>query len=196
MQQTHALLIVDVQNDFFPGGAVPVPEAESVVPVLNSYARWFAEAHLTVFVSRLWHPVYSRQFASTVERWPRYSIRDTPGAAFHPDLYLPEGAVILSHGMDPRGGGYSLFQSVDEDRQDFMTLLRCGGIRELYVGGLFVDDLIRLTVLDALGRGLRVHLLTDAVRGKDSAVLRAAVTEMITKGAIRTVYDDLPALVR
>jgi len=196
MEPVKALLVVDVQNDFRPGGALPVPDADAVVPALNGYARWFADAGLPVFASRDWHPPYSSHFASEGGHWPHHCIQNTEGARFHPDLRLPAGTVVISKGMDPRRDSYSVFQAVDEDRQDFTTIIKCGGIRDLYVGGLATEYCIKCTVLEALDMGLAVHLLIDAIRGIAPATSSEAIAQMIGHGAIRTVFEDLPAQVR
>jgi nicotinamidase/pyrazinamidase len=196
MDPVKALLVVDVQNDFCPGGALPVPDGDAVVPMLNSYARWFADAGLPVFASRDWHPPYSSHFATEGGRWPRHCIQNSEGARFHPDLRLPEGTVVISKGMDPRRDSYSVFQAIDENRQDFTTLLKCGGIRGLYVGGLATEHCVRCTVLEALDMGITVHLLVDAIRGIDQAASGKAIAQMIARGAIRTVFEDLPVYVR
>jgi nicotinamidase/pyrazinamidase len=94
-------------------------------------------------------------------------VQNTKGAEFHPDLGLPETAIILSKGMDPRKDSYSAFQAENPDGKSFLSILRSSGITVLYVGGLATDYCVRHTVIDALESGFKVKLLNDAIRGVD-----------------------------
>src|SRR5262245_63471076 len=96
-----ALVIVDVQNDFCPGGALGVTHGDRVVPVLNRYAERFARRTAPIFATRDWHPQRTRHFKAYGGVWPPHCVQDTPGAAFHPGLVLPTGTEIVSKGMDP-----------------------------------------------------------------------------------------------
>src|SRR5688572_33238480 len=91
-----ALIIVDVQNDFCPGGALGVPDGARVVPVLNRYAEHFAARGAPVFASRDWHPAETTHFRSHGGAWPPHCVQETPGAAFHPELQLPPDTAIGS----------------------------------------------------------------------------------------------------
>src|SRR5262245_28172729 len=106
-----ALVIVDVQNDFCPDGALGVPGGDAVVPILNRYAERFAAAGAPVFVSRDWHPAETTHFKAHGGVWPSHCVQGTTGAAFHPELVLPAGAAVVSKGMDPREDAYSCFQA-------------------------------------------------------------------------------------
>jgi nicotinamidase/pyrazinamidase len=115
MQASMALVIVDVQNDFCPGGTLAVPDGDRVAAPLSRLAERFAAADLPVFASRDWHPPDTGHFQRFGGPWPVHCVRDTPGAAFHPDLHLPETAVVLSKGMDPTADGYSAFEGLSEE---------------------------------------------------------------------------------
>jgi nicotinamidase/pyrazinamidase len=167
LQPGDALLIVDVQNDFCPGGSLPVPRGDEVVPVLNEYARRFHEAGLPVIASRDWHPPQTKHFQSGGGQWPPHCVQGTPGAEFHPNLRLPEGTIVVSKGMDPSQDSYTAFDAVTDDGRPLLQLLRNLGVRRLFVGGLATDYCVRASVLDALRHGFEVILLTDAVRGVD-----------------------------
>jgi nicotinamidase/pyrazinamidase len=167
VQQGDALVIVDVQNDFCPGGSLPVQEGDAVVPILNEYARRFSAAGLPVIATRDWHPPQTRHFTTGGGVWPPHCIQRTHGAAFHPDLQLPDGVVIVSKGMDPDSDSYSGFDAVTEDGRTLAEVLRTLGVRRVFVGGLATDYCVRHTALDARKQGLDVVLLTDAVRGVD-----------------------------
>jgi nicotinamidase/pyrazinamidase len=186
MKLKSALVVVDVQNDFCPGGSLAVPEGDWIIPVLNSYIRLFAAAHLPVFASRDWHPKRTIHFKAFGGRWPRHCVQNTKGAEFHPDLRLPEDAIVLSKGMDPQRDSYSVFQGVDRRNVRFADLLEIPGVEELYVGGLATDYCVKRTVLDALRLGLKVRLLTDAIKGVDPRDSRLAVSLMVRRGARKT----------
>ncbi|HET9440401.1 MAG TPA: nicotinamidase [Longimicrobiales bacterium] len=193
----RALLLVDVQNDFCPGGALPVPEGDRIVPVLNQYARRFADEGRPVFASRDWHPEVTSHFMDQGGPWPPHCIADTEGAAFHPELKLPETAEVITKGTDPTDDGYSAFEAEDRQGRKFPTLLHTDNVRHLYVGGLATEYCVRASVLDGLREGLDVVVLLDAVRGIDveeGAVVRA-IDEMLRAGArtatLATIDEEL-----
>jgi nicotinamidase/pyrazinamidase len=156
---SDALIVVDVQNDFCPGGALPVPEGDRVVPVLNRWIEAARAGGATIVASRDWHPADHVSFRERGGSWPPHCIQDTKGAAFHRGLRLPTDAVIVSKGTDRDHDQYSAFggSSLADD-------LRRRGVRRLWVGGLAEDYCVRATVLDALKAGFEVHLIADAVR--------------------------------
>jgi nicotinamidase/pyrazinamidase len=162
-----ALVIVDVQNDFCPDGALGVAGGHDVVAPLNRYAERFAAAGAPVFASRDWHPPRTRHFKEHGGVWPPHCVQDTPGAAFHPALRLPEGAVVLSKGMDPDEDAYSCFQARDDRERPFAQVLEARGVRRLFIGGLATDYCVRATALDAVRAGFEVVILEDAVRAVD-----------------------------
>lgn len=163
MNGNRALLIVDVQKDFCPGGTLAVSDGEKVVPVLNQYIKEFVRTHDPIFASRDWHPRDARHF----QEWPVHCVQDSPGAAFHPDLQLPADAVIISKGTSPDEDGYSAFEGTGPDEKFFDELLREYGVDQLFVGGLATDYCVKASCLDAVKRGMDVVLLKDAVRGVD-----------------------------
>ncbi len=193
MARDEALLIVDVQNDFCPGGALPVPDGDAVVPVLNRYARLFAEAGRPIVASRDWHPERTAHFREGGGPWPPHCIQGTDGAAFHPDLVLPADTRILSKGMDPGDHGYSAFEAVDDDGRPLHRVLEDAGIRRLYVGGLATDYCVRASVLDAAERGFNPVLLRDAVRGidREPGAVDEALDEMVKAGASVASLDEI-----
>lgn len=180
----QALLVVDVQNDFCPGGALAVEEGDTVVPVLNRYIEIFAKENKPVIASRDWHPRHTKHFRDFGGPWPIHCVQNTSGAAFHPALKLPSSAIIVSKGMDPVQDSYSAFQAVDEQGRSLRDLLKELGVQELWVGGLATDYCVRASVLDAL-EDFKVKLLADAIKGvnikpDDS---QKAIEEMFKAGA-------------
>jgi nicotinamidase/pyrazinamidase len=186
LQDSHAaLLIVDVQNDFCPGGALPVTGGDEVVPVLRRLAQRFAALGLPVYASRDWHPADSRHFAGQGGQWPVHCVQDTPGARLRTDLELPPGTMIVSKGQRRNDDGYSAIAGEVAGRGSLLEDLKTRGIGRLYVGGLATDYCVKQSVLDALGQGLDVTVLTDAVRAVDLAPGdgQRALEEMSTHGA-------------
>jgi nicotinamidase/pyrazinamidase len=193
MKKDRALLLVDMQNDFCPGGKLPVPGGEAIVPVLNKYIKVFIQNNLPVFASRDWHPKKTAHFEDYGGQWPEHCVQDTPGASFHPVLKLPADTIILSKGMDPSKDSYSDFQAVDQDGNEFLSLLRNHSIKELFVGGLATDYCIKWSVIDALKFGFKVILLEDAIQGIDlkPGDVENALREMRDLGAGRITFEKL-----
>lgn len=162
-----ALIVVDVQNDFCPGGALAVPDGDRVVEPLNRAAAAFAAAGLPVVATRDWHPPHTGHFQPFGGLWPVHCVQNTPGAEFHPGLRLPADTILLFKGIDERLDGYSAFDGVDDAGTVLADLVRQLGVGHLYIGGLATDYCVRATVLDARLRGLAVTVLIDAVAGVD-----------------------------
>lgn len=188
-----ALVVVDLQNDFCPGGALGVRGGDAIVPVVNRYLERFANAGAPVFLTRDWHPPVTRHFKAFGGVWPPHCVRDTRGAAFHPGLAAPAEAVIVSKGMDPDQDAYSAFQAEDPSARPFVAVLAERGVRRLYVGGLATDYCVRATALDALREGFEVVLLTDAIAAVDlePGDGARAIDEMQGAGARMSTLIDL-----
>ena len=166
-ERSPALLIVDVQNDFCPGGALAVDRGDEVVPVLRGLARRFAALGLPVYASRDWHPADSRHFAAHGGRWPVHCVQGTPGARLHEGLQLPPSAAIVTKGQAAGDEGYSAIAGQVAGRGSLAEDLAARGVNHLYVGGLATDYCVRHSVLDALRHGVGVTVLTDAIRAVD-----------------------------
>jgi len=167
MEKRPALLIVDLQNDFCPGGALPVPEGDRIVPRVNQAIRLFERRGLPILASRDWHPRETRHFKEFGGAWPPHCVQGTKGARFHPDLRLPKRTVVVSKGMDPDEDSYSAFQAVTSKGRDLESTLREMGVGDLFICGLATDYCVRATSIDASKRGFPVRVLRDAVRGVD-----------------------------
>jgi nicotinamidase/pyrazinamidase len=157
------LLVVDVQHDFLPGGAVAVREGDALIPILNGYLALWRARGLPVFASRDWHPADHCSFAERGGPWPRHCVAGTHGAAVHPALALPTDAVVVSKGTRTDREAYSAFDGTDLDAR-----LRAAGVRRLFIGGLTTDYCVRYTVDDAIDRGYDAIVLEDAVRAVDT----------------------------
>lgn len=163
MANRAALLIVDVQNDFCPGGSLAVPGGDLVAPPLSRIAGYFATAGLPVLASRDWHPPETKHFKDFGGVWPPHCVQDTPGAEFHPDLRLPEGTLVISKGSNPDSDSYSAFDGLSADGRYLSDTLATLQVSCLYVGGLATDYCVSASVLDARRLGLEVTILTDAI---------------------------------
>lgn len=188
-----ALLIVDIQKDFCPGGALGIPEGDLIIPFVNSYLRLFRKYALPIFVTRDWHPPITSHFRKFGGKWPVHCVQDTEGARFHPGMELPPDAVILSKGTSPDRDEYSAFSATTDSGHPLHRLLNEKQIHTLYIGGLATDYCIRETTLEALKAGLSVTLLEDAVRGVDMEPgdSARATAEMLTAGATSTTIEKL-----
>jgi nicotinamidase/pyrazinamidase len=168
MAAKRALLVIDVQNDFCPGGALAVPGGDEVIPVLNQCIQKFVAAGYPVFASRDWHPEESAHFQARGGPWPPHCIQETEGAKFHKDLELPASTVVVTAGDDPEEDeGYSAFEGKVPDGRLLADALRAEEVDEVFVGGLATDYCVRASALDAVKEGFRTHLLLDAIRGID-----------------------------
>lgn len=183
-----ALIIVDVQNDFCPGGALPVTDGDKVVPILNAYIKRFRKENAPIFVTRDWHPSDHSSFKENGGIWPPHCVQGTSGAQFHPGLDISGDVRIISKGASPKDEAYSGFQGTHLTAE-----LKKREIKTLYIGGLATDYCVKHTVLDALKEGFSVFFLEDGSRGVDvnPGDSKRAVDEMFLAGARRTILSDL-----
>ena len=188
LQSGDALIAVDVQNDFLPGGSLAVPQGDAVVPALNRYLAAFAARALPVYATRDWHPADHCSFKAQGGIWPPHCVAATRGAEFARDLPLPGSAVIISKAATPQADAYSGFGGTD-----LAARLRAGGVTRLFIGGLATDYCVLNTVRDALAEGFRVLLLADAIRAVDvkAGDGARAQSEMQQLGARAIRYEDL-----
>lgn len=191
MKANRALLVVDIQNDFCPGGALGVREGDQIIAIVNKYVDLFQSNQLPVFVSRDWHPQDTRHFKTSGGPWPAHCIQNTRGAEFHPDFHVPETAIILSKGTNPALDGYSVFEAHDSNDKSFDELLKQMGVKELYIAGIATDYCVRMTSLDAFRYGLTVNVLFDAIKGVDKADSQQAIIEIVAKNGKLKKYSEV-----
>jgi len=193
MSDCSALVIVDVQNDFCPGGALGVKEGDRVIPLLNRAAVIFAARGLPVVASRDWHPAQTSHFSLYGGIWPVHCVQGTAGAAFHPELRLPAGAIVVSKGMDPESDDYSALHARDDRDRPLPELLRELGVSHLFISGLATDYCVKESVLEAIRQGFKVTVLVDACRGVDLSPgdSARALDEMEAAGARLATIADL-----
>jgi nicotinamidase/pyrazinamidase len=189
------LIVIDVQNDFCPGGALAVPRGDEVVPIINRVAARFRNVVLT----QDWHPAGHFSFASshpgkkpfeTVAApygpqvlWPDHCVQDTPGAAFHRALHIPHAARVLRKGMTPTIDSYSAFYENDRTTPTGLSgYLRSRGWSRVFLAGLALDFCVRYSAEDAQREGFAVFVVEDACRGIDVdgsvAATRASLAEL------------------
>ncbi len=189
LTERDALIVVDMQKDFMPGGALPVPEGDKIIPVLNEYIKLFESKGLPVFFTRDWHPENHISFKGHGGVWPPHCVQNTEGAKFHEELYIPaDNKFIISKGTSPDFDAYSGFQgTVLED------LLRERGIKRVFVGGVATDYCVKNTVIGALNLGFSAFVLGDAVKGVDvrPGDSERALEEMLLRGAVVVRKEDL-----
>lgn len=178
MQAGDALLIVDVQNDFCPGGALPIAEGDRVVPVLNDWIAAAKAAGVPVYASRDWHPEGHISFKESGGPWPPHCVQDTEGAQFRSDLELPPTTIKVT-----KGTRFDRDQNSAFDGTGLEHHLRKQGIRHLYVGGLAQDVCVLASVLDARKAGFDVTVISDATRGVTPEGCAAADKQMREAGA-------------
>ena len=180
LQSKDALIIVDVQNDFLPGGTLAVSEGDQVLPPINHYIALFTSNKLPVFATRDWHPASHCSFKSQGGPWPPHCIAGTKGASLADRLNLPNETTIVSKADTRDQNAYSGFQNTS--LHDHLTSM---GIRRLFIGGLATDYCVLNTTLDALKLGYKVMLLTDALRAVnlDPHDGERAIDKMETAGA-------------
>jgi nicotinamidase/pyrazinamidase len=154
----RALIVVDVQNDFCPGGALAVPNGDQVIAPLNGLIEEFLARGEQVYKSRDWHPAETKHFAASGGTWPVHCVQKTHGAEFHHDLIDDPRIEIISKGLGDEDSYSAL------DGTDLAERLHAAGVEEIWVGGLATDYCVKQTVLDSLKEGFKVKAITSAMR--------------------------------
>lgn len=169
-----ALLIVDLQNDFCPNGALPAPDGDRIVPVINMLMDKFDY----VLASKDWHPINSVHF----KIWPVHCVRETPGAEFHPDLDISKIDKVFLKGTADMDDGYSAFEATNENLAGY---LKQNKVDQVYVAGLTIEYCVKQTVLDALKHNFETFLIEDAAQGicRNENDVPDAIEEMKKAGA-------------
>jgi nicotinamidase/pyrazinamidase len=200
---SDVLLVIDVQNDFCPGGNLPVPEGDKVVPVVNALARRFAHVVLT----QDWHPVAHHSFASSHAGrkpyetiavaygpqvlWPDHCMQGTQGAELHPGLDIPHAELVIRKGFRPHIDSYSAFYENDQTTPTGLAgYLRERGLTRVFVAGLALDFCVRYSAEDARRQGFDVVVIEDACRGIDVEGSVKATHESFASLGVRMAKAD------
>jgi nicotinamidase/pyrazinamidase len=178
LRDGDALILVDVQNDFCPGGALPIERGHEVVPVLNRWIEAAQQAAVPVFASRDWHPARHVSFKPSGGEWPIHCVQESAGAQFHPALKLPDSAIVLTKGHQPDRDQYSAF-----DQTGLAAELRNRNVQRVWIGGLAQDVCVRATVLDARREGFETIVIADGTRPVTPAGGERANDDMRRAGA-------------
>jgi nicotinamidase/pyrazinamidase len=182
---TEALMIVDVQNDFCPGGALPVDEGDQTVSLINQWIAAAQNGGASIVASRDWHPSDHTSFREFGGPWPTHCVQGTRGAEFHPGLRLPADTIVVSKATDRNEENFSAF-----DGTGLAELLRKQGVLRIWVAGLALEYCVKATVLDALNAGFEVRLITDATRSLSPETGREAMNEMLAAGCLVEKGED------
>jgi len=179
LRDGDALLIVDVQKDFCPGGALAIERGDEVVPVLNRWIGAALDARVPVYASRDWHPIRHPSFTAFGGKWPPHCLQDTDGAGFHAGLTLPPSAIVITKGVR-----FDRDQNSAFDGTGLVAELRRSGVIRLWVGGLAQDVCVCATVLDARREGFDTVVIADATMPVTPEGARSAEEEMRKAGAV------------
>ena len=191
----EALIIVDIQNDFLPGGALEVPDGDHIIPVVNEMQEKFT----LVVATQDWHPSRHGSFASAhkgkkpfdkttlggLEQilWPDHCIQGTKGAAFAKNLSMNAVEAIFRKGLDPLIDSYSgFFDNGKKKTTGLADYLRGKGVQQVYICGLAADVCVAFTTLDAIGEGFETFLIEDATRPIDQKGFENMKAEIQRKG--------------
>ena len=184
-----ALVLVDIQNDFCPGGALAVAEGDRIVEVVNRLTRLFP----LVISTQDWHPPNHISFKERGGPWPPHCVQNTRGAELHPSLDAESIQYYFRKASSPDRDAYSEFEGVDENGRALDEMLKSHKVKRLYVCGLATDYCVLATVLDGLKNGYEVYAITDAMRAvnvnpRDG---QKALEEMASKGARLIKSDEI-----
>jgi len=202
MTDRDALIVIDVQNDFMPGGALAVPRGDEIVPIVSRLARHFA----IVVLSQDWHPPGHVSFATShagrqpFERivleygeqvlWPDHCVQGTGGAAFHSGLSIPHARLVIRKGHHPKVDSYSAFVEADGKRTTGLAgYLREHGVGHVFLCGLATDFCVAWSALDAHKAGFDATVIEDACRAIDTAGSLAAAWQGMTRAGVKRVTE-------
>jgi len=189
-----ALVLVDIQNDFCPGGALAVAEGDETVGVANRLMRHFP----LIISTQDWHPINHVSFRERGGPWPPHCVQGTEGAALHPDLNRTPISHYFFKASSVDNDAYSEFEGADDTGRSLDEVLRSNGVKRLYVAGLATDYCVRATVLDGVSRGYEVYVCTDGVRAVNVDPMdgEKALNEMSRAGAHLITSDEILESVR
>lgn len=206
-----ALLLIDIQNDFCPGGALAVPKGDEVVQLVNRLMSRFFDKNLPVIATQDWHPAGHGSFASAQGAqaytmgtlsgmpqfmWPDHCVQNTTGAEFHEDLL--DVPTVVCKGMDPTVDSYSgFFDNGGKNDTGLDNILKNNGIDTVFIAGLATDYCVKFTALDAIKLGYKTYVITDMCRAVNvpAGTEQAALDEMKAAGVILTVYNKIVYLI-
>ncbi len=179
LQPADGLLIVDVQVDFCPGGALPIPNGDQVLDVVNLWIQTAYTKQSPLFFSRDFHPLKHPSFQDQGGSWPVHCLQDSPGAEFHPHLFLPQESILITKGVRFDHDQNSAF-----DQTGLQYLVQKMNLQRMIVAGLALDVCVQATVLDSLKVGLETHVLLQGTRAVSESGGQQAQQQMQQAGAV------------
>lgn len=201
ISHSEALIVVDIQNDFIPGGSLPVDDGDQIIVGINEVAQIFHSNHAPVILTQDWHPIGHKSFASAYPGkqpgdeyqteaigpvlWPDHCVQDTYGAKFHKDLKTPFARAIIRKGTNPEIDSYSAFLENDKKSETGLAgLLKGLKVERVFVCGLALDYCCFFSAMDAVDFGFEVYLIVDLTRGIDlpPGNISQSLKNMSTKG--------------
>ncbi|MDK6028130.1 nicotinamidase [Ignisphaera sp. 4213-co] len=185
-----ALIIVDMQNDFMPGGTLPVPNALTIISAINKYIELFEKSNALIVATRDWHPPNHISFNTRGGPWPPHCIQNTWGAEFHKDLKLPRNTIVISKAFKEDKEAYSGFEDTELD-----NTLKSRNIKRLFIAGVATEYCVKATAEDGVKLGYQVFLLEDAIKGIDSppGSEEKAIEDLMNKGVVAIKINDVIA---
>lgn len=186
LKSKKALVIVDLQNDFCPGGTIPVKDGNQIIRPINDLIAAFEDEDMPVVFTRDWHPRDHSSFQVRGGPWPPHCVQGTCGAELHPDLMVPHKSIIIIKGSERDRDAYSGFQGTD-----LVNLLRELGVKQLFVAGLATEYCVKETTLDALRNGFETSVIGDCISGVKPATSSKAVRLMQERGARVTSSSEI-----
>ena len=186
--QGDALIVVDMQEDFMPWGALPVPDADKIIDLINRYITAFKDRGALIVATRDWHPPDHISFQERGGPWPPHCVRGTKGAEFVKGLNLPDDTIIVSKATQSEEEAYSGFQGTGLGKE-----LKERGVRRVFICGVATEYCVKNTALDAVKEGFDTYLLTDAIKGVEvnEGDVRRALEEMSENGVKFLTFEEV-----
>lgn len=183
-QMGDALLIIDAQKDFFPDGALPVPQGDEIIPIVNEWIQACQEKNLPIFASRDWHPVNHCSFKRHGGLWPQHCIQNSPGAEIHPEIHIPETTVIIDKADTPDVETHSAFEGKSKEGATLDQLFGEQNITRVWIVGLALDYCVHITALASVKRGYETHLILAGTRAISKKTGDQALKNLRKAGAV------------
>ncbi len=182
LQPGDALLIVDIQNDFLPGGSLGVHEGDQVIPLINADIKEALDANIPIIASRDWHPANHISFIPQGGHWPPHCVQNTAGAAFNEALNLPESAIVINKAFKADAESYSAWSGETESGKGLPDLLKELCVTRLIISGLALDYCVKATSIDAATHGMTVLVQLQSTRAISTDKGQAAIEAMRAAG--------------
>lgn len=190
-QKGDVLLIVDPQNDFFPGGSLGVAEGDKIIPIVNQWIDAAKKERIPIIVSRDWHPMKHISFKEQGGPWPIHCVQNTEGANFQPELKIPADSIIVNKAFELDKDAYSALEGfTDKERMPLPEKLRELHAKRLWVVGLAFDYCVHYSAMDARKLGWQVNVVLPACRSISEKTEQKSLQDMVKAGVIMELDSD------